>query len=278
MTANLTGHIIIVTGASRGVGRGIALVLGEAGATVYVTGRSNSPEQATEHLPGTIHATAADVTERGGVGIAVRCDHTNDDDVAALFEQVQHDQSGRLDVLVNNVWGGYEQHDGNNFVAPFWEQPLRYWQGMFEAGVRAHYTTSRLAARLMIPQQRGLIINISSGDGQKYRGNLLYDVAKTAVDRMAMGMAHELQPHHIAALSLYPGFVRTERVLAVHAEKPFDLSNTESPEYTGRAVAALAADPDILQKSGQVCTVGEIAKLYGFTDIDGRYIPPFRFP
>ncbi len=136
--ADLTGRVMVVTGASRGVGRGIALELGTAGATVYVTGRSRSNGPTTDNLAGTIDQTAADVTERGGVGIALPCDHTHDADVAALFEHVQQEQ-GRLDVLVNNVWGGYEQHDMQQFLAPFWEQPLRYWPAMFEAGVRAHY-------------------------------------------------------------------------------------------------------------------------------------------
>lgn len=271
----LHGNVIVVTGASRGVGRGIALELGAAGATVYVTGRS-SGTTTTDNLPGTVEATAHDITSRGGTGIAVLCDHTQDAQVEALFERVQQEQ-GRLDVLVNNVWGGYENYDYQAFTAPFWEQPLRYWHGMFEAGVRAHYTASRLAARLMLSQQRGLIIHISAGDGQKYRGNVLYDVAKTAVDRLAVAEAHDLRTHSIAVLSLYPGFVRTERVMAAHAEHPFDLSQTESPAYIGRAVAALAADPDVLRWSGQVVTTGELAPIYGFTDSDGRQIPPFRF-
>lgn len=270
-----TPAIAVVTGASRGVGRGIALALGDAGATVYVTGRSTTGAATTDNLPGTIDETAAAVTERGGRGIAVRCDHTIEDDVAALFERVR-DEQGHLDVLVNNVWGGYEQYDGKAFVAPFWELPAHHWQGMFEAGVRAHYIASRYAVRLMLPRQRGCIINISSGDEHKYRGSLLYDTAKAAVDRMAFGMAHELRAYGIAAVSLYPGFVRTERVLDEHARHPFDLSQTESPTYIGRAVAALVADPQIMDKSGKVLMTGDLAREYGFTDEDGTQPPPFR--
>lgn len=273
---DLRGSVCVVTGASRGVGRGIALVLGEAGATVYVTGRSTTGSSTTENLPGTIEETATGVSERGGSGIAVRCDHTVDAEVEALFARVQREHN-RLDVLVNNVWGGYEHYDYHRFVAPFWEQPLHHWHGMFVAGVRAHYLASCHAARLMLPRRRGLILMISSGDGQKYRGNLLYDVSKTAVDRLACGMAHELRPHTIAVLALYPGFTRTERVMAAHAEHAFDLSTTESPEYSGRAVAALAADPEIMQCSGQVLKVGEAARAYGFTDVDGTQPPPFVF-
>ncbi|NJN66391.1 MAG: SDR family NAD(P)-dependent oxidoreductase [Chloroflexaceae bacterium] len=276
MTPNLSGKIAVVTGASRGVGRGIAQVLGEAGATVYVTGRSVRGAATTENLPGTIDETAELVTAMGGTGIPVRCDHTVDAEVAALFERVRQEH-GRLDLLVNNVWGGYEHYDTHKFDGPFWEQPWWYWEGMFVAGVRAHYLASRFAASLMLPHRRGLIINISSGDGQKYRGNLLYDVAKTAVDRLAAGIAHELRSSTIAALSLYPGFVRTERVMAVHAAHPFDLSQTETPEYTGRAVAALAGDPDVMRWSGSVVKVGELARVYGFTDRDGTQPPPFTF-
>lgn len=273
---NLSSIIAVVTGASRGVGRGIALALGTAGATVYVTGRSTVGGNTTDNLPGTIDETAAAVTECGGRGIAVRCDHTSEADVVALFARVR-DENEHLDVLVNNVWGGYEQYDGQAFVAPFWELPAHHWQGMFESGVRAHYIASRYAVRLMLPLQRGLIINISSGDEQKYRGSLLYDTAKTAVDRMAFGMAHELRDYGIAAMSLYPGFVRTERVMDEYARHPFDLSKTESPTYIGRAVVALAADPQVMNKSGMVLTTGDLAREYGFTDEDGTQPPTFRF-
>jgi NAD(P)-dependent dehydrogenase (short-subunit alcohol dehydrogenase family) len=187
-------------------------------------------------------------------------------------------ESNRLDLLVNNAWGGYEQYEVGHFTAPFWEQPPRHWDGMFVAGVRAHLIAGRFAVPLMLPQRHGLILSTIAWAFGKYLGNLYYDVAKAALIRMAFGMARELRPHGIAAVALAPGFMRTERVLAAHAAHPFDLSGTESPEYLGRAVVALASDPDILHKSGDVLTVGELAREYGFTDIDGRQVPPFRLP
>ncbi len=261
------GKVAIVSGASRGVGRGIAQVLGEAGATVYVTGRSVRGKPTTEGLPGTIDETAELISQAGGVGIAVRCDHCIDSQVEALFERVEDEQEGRLDLLVNNVWGGYEQYEHSKFDAPFWEQPLWRWHGMFVAGLRAHFTASRLAAPLMIERGRGLIVNISYGNGGKFLGSVLYDVAKHAVDRLAMGMAFELREHGIAALSLYPGFVRTERVVAGYKG---DMSVTESPQFTGRAVLALATDPSVIHKSGMAFSACELAREYGFTDIDGK--------
>lgn len=273
----LEGRVAVVTGASRGAGRGIALVLGEEGATVYVTGRSTGERGTTEQLPGTVDETAQAVRDRGGLGIAVRCDHTSVEEVEALFDRVRREQ-GRLDLLVNNVWGGYEQYEVGEFDAPFWAQPLRHWEGMFVAGVRAHFIASRSAVRLMIPQRSGLMINTIAWLQGRYLGNLFYDVAKAAIARMAFGMAEELRRHDVAAVALAPGFMRTERVMAAHARQPFDLSHTESTEYVGRAVAALAADPDVMRKSGALLTVGDLAREYGFTDVDGRQPPPFMPP
>lgn len=271
---DLSGQVAVVTGASRGGGRGIALVLGEAKATVYITGRSIRGST-TENLPGSIDEAAKAVTARGGQGIPVRCDHTVDADVDALFQRVSREQ-GRLDLLVNNVWGGYEHYDPGRFDAPFWEQPQRHWHGMFEAGLRAHFVASKNAALLMLPKRKGLIINTIAWDRDLYLGNLYYDVAKAAIRRMAYGMSIELRPYNIAALALAPGFLRTERVMAAHSAQPFDLSRTESIEYLGRAVAFLAGDPMVMQKSGKVLTVGDLAKEYGFMDIDGKQPPAFR--
>jgi NAD(P)-dependent dehydrogenase (short-subunit alcohol dehydrogenase family) len=271
---DLKGKVAVVTGSSRGAGRGIALVLGGAGATVYVTGRSVRGN-ATEGLPGSIEETAEAVTARGGLGIPVRCDHTIDAEVEALFGRVKEDQ-GQLDLLVNNVWGGYEQYEFERFTAPFWEQPLHHWHGMFEAGLLAHLMASRFAAPLMLSRRQGLIINTVAWDRDLYLGNLFYDIAKTAIVRMAYGMAEELRPHGVAALALAPGFVRTERVMAAHVVQPFPLDRTESPEYIGRAVAFLAADPQVIRKSGKILTVGDLAREYGFTDIDGKQPPAFR--
>jgi NAD(P)-dependent dehydrogenase (short-subunit alcohol dehydrogenase family) len=273
----LRGRVAVVTGASRGAGRSIALVLGERGASVYVTARSRRGAPTTEDLPGTIEETAEDVTARGGIGIPVRCDHAVDGDVDALFERVRHEH-GRLDLLVNNVWGGYEHYDNAGFGGPFWEQPLRHWEGMFTAGVRAHLVASRFAAPLMLARRRGLIVSTVAWAFDRYLGNLFYDVAKGAIIRMAFGMAHELRPHGVAAVALAPGFMRTERVMAAHTVQPFDLGRTESSEYVGRAVAALAGDPDVLDKSGRLLTAGDLAREYGFTDVDGRQPEAFRLP
>ena len=271
---DLRGTIALVTGASRGVGRGIAHELGIAGATVYVTGRSVRGGATTEKLGGDVNGAAALVTESGGAGIPVRCDHTDDDDVKALFERIRSEQ-GRLHILVNNVWGGYERFDDADFGAPFWEQPMWRWDLMFSAGARAHYTASRLAAPLMIPQGSGLIVNVSSGDEGRYRGQVMYDTAKEAVDRMAFGMAQELRQYGVAALALYPGLTRTERVERFASEE--ELAIAESPRYAGRAVVALATDANVMERSGGAHKTGELAREYDFTDIDGTQPPPFSF-
>jgi NAD(P)-dependent dehydrogenase (short-subunit alcohol dehydrogenase family) len=274
VVSSLHGKVAVVTGASRGLGKGIALALGQAGATVYVTGRSGAGGT-TEGLPGTVPETADAVTQRGGQGIPVRCDHTVDAEVEALFARVTQEQ-GRLDLLVNNVWGGYEQQDWARFGAPFWEQPLRHWSGMFEAGVRAHLVATRLAVPLMLPSRSGLIVHTTAWDRDKYLGNLFYDVAKAAVNRLAFGMARDLQPHQVAVVALAPGFVGTERVRAAFTGAGREPGNLESPEYIGRAVIALAGDPNVMARSGRVLTVGQLAAEYGFTDADGRQWPPFQ--
>lgn len=271
------GKVAVVTGGSRGAGRSIAAVLGEAGATVYVTGRSVRGGPTADGLPGTIEDTAEEVTRRGGLGLPVRCDHTADGEVEGLFQRIRSEQ-GRLDLLVNNVWGGYEGYSTGLPVVPFWEQPRGQWQSMFVAGLRAHIMASQLAIPLMLPRRQALLVSTVAWAYDEYLGNLFYDIAKAAIIRMIFGMAKELRPHGVAAVALAPGFMRTERVLAAHAIHPFDLSETESPEYLGRAVAALAADPEVLHKSGGVLTVGDLAREYGFADVDGRQPVPFRMP
>lgn len=268
--ASLAGKIALVTGASRGVGKGVALGLGEAGATVYLTGRTVEEGQGVGNLPGTIHQTAVEVNHLGGQGIPVRCDHRNDAEVAALFARIGAEH-GKLDILVNNVWGGYEFFwDGTEFwkESGFWTGPIARWDAMFQAGVRAHYVSSVLAAPLMLAQRSGLIVNISFLAAGKVDSGVCYGTAKAADDHMAASMAYDLREHNVAAVSLYPGLVRTESVL--RAGEHFDLSNSESPQFIGRAVAALAADARVMQKTGQVLYAAELAIEYGFTDIDGK--------
>ena len=288
----LKGCVAVVTGASRGAGRGIAVELGAAGATVYVTGRSTRERPADTYgqllalsdmpaVPGSIDDTADEVTRMGGRGIAVPCDHTREEDVKALFARVERD-AGRLDLLVNNAWGGHETFNGV-FEAPFWEHPLANWDSMFDRGVRNHLVSSRCAAPLMVRHKRGLIATTTFWDrGHYLRGNLFYDLAKASMTRLAFGMAQELKPHGVASVAVSPGWMRTEFVLAGHKtdeahwqERPA-LAATESPRYLGRAVAALASDPQVLEKTGAVLRVADLAQEYGFTDIDGRQVKAFE--
>ena len=272
--AKLSGKVAVVTGGSRGVGKGIALGLGEAGATVYVTGRTTKEGTDVENLGGTVFATAEQVTAMGGKGIAVVCDHRDDSQTEKLFQHVKEEQ-GRLDILVNNAWGGYErmEHDGEfTWLKSFWEQPFWRWDAMFQGGVRAAYVASAFAARMMIEKQNGLIVNISFWAAQKYMANVAYGAAKAAVDKLTADMAHEAEKYNIAVISLYPGLVRTESVL--RAADYFDMSNSESPQFTGRVVAALANDPNVMRRTGKVWVVAALAEEYGIEDIDGKHPRP----
>jgi NAD(P)-dependent dehydrogenase (short-subunit alcohol dehydrogenase family) len=268
-------RIGVVTGATRGGGKAIALELGAAGWTVYVTGRSTRAGSSTEKLPGTVEDTAAAVDAAGGRGIPVRCDHTSLEQIDGLVSRVQSGD-GRLDLLVNNAWGGYEEYEYKTFDLPFWEQPVHRWDQMFTAGVRASLLTSARLAPLFLRQSQGLIVNTIAWLHGDYMVNLYYDTAKGAIVRMSFGMAQELRPRGVSVVALAPGFMRTERVMAAHAAQPFDLGQTESPAYLGRAVRALASDPKVSTRSGKVLYVGDLAKEYGFTDTDGSQPPPFR--
>lgn len=241
-------------------------------ATVYVTGRSSSGDR-TEGLPGTVEGTADLVTAAGGTGIGVVCDHTDDAAVAPLFDRIETTHGG-LSLLVNCACGGYEGYD-ERFDDPFWTQPVRRWDRMFDAGVRAAFVASQHAVGPMLDRGSGLIVNVSSGDDGKFRGSVPYDAAKTAIDRMTAGMAHELREHGVVAVVLYPGFTRTERVLDAFEGAENVPDGTESPRYAGRAVVALAADADVMARSGGIYRSGELAREYGFTDVDGTQPEPF---
>ena len=268
--SSLTGRVALVTGASRGVGRGVARGLGEAGATVYVTGRTVQEGTSAAGLPGTVQATAEQVTELGGTGIAVRCDAGEDGDIAAVVQQVENEQ-GRLDVLVNSAWGGYERFtDGSEFnPGPFWEQPLPLWDSMHRIGVRAHYVTSSLAAPLMVRTGEGLIVSISSFAGQVFVPPVPYGVAHAAIDRLAQDMAEDLRPHRVASVSLYPGLVLTESVQA-NLQYFESETNRETPLFVGRVVAALASDPDVMRLTGRWIVAAEAAAEYRVVDEHGR--------
>lgn len=262
--ADLKGRVAVVTGASRGVGRGVAEGLAEAGATVYVTGRSESSSNPPEER--TIQATAASVDSLGGRGIAVRVDHNDDAEVKALFDRIRAEQ-GRLDVLVNNV---YKIPDPPVFSGGFWEHPVSVWDDQCGVGLRGYYVASVFAAPMMVAQRSGLIVNISSRGGDQYVFSTSYGVGKAGVDRMARDMAHELRGYHVAALSLRPSSVKTEFILDAVASGAvkLDMTRAQSPRFTGRCVAALAMDPDVMEKSGGVFMVADLAEEYRFTDPD----------
>ncbi len=271
---HLKGKIALVTGASRGVGRGIALGLGEAGATVYVTGRS---KKVNKDLPGTVQQTAELITEMGGEGIALLCDHRNDEEVNKVFKKIET-QHNKLDILVNNVWGGYEvmfdEQGEYIWEKPFWQQPLKQWDLMFSSSVRAHYVSSHHAAKLMTKAKSGLIVNISFWSAQKFVANVTYGVSKAATDKLTYDTAQNLKPFNVSVVSLYPGLVRTERVLKL--AEYLDLGNSESPQFLGRIVSALAKDPQIIKKTGTVQIAAELGIEYGVRDIDGKQPNPLN--
>ncbi|GAB4192123.1 MAG: SDR family oxidoreductase [Roseiflexaceae bacterium] len=281
----LKGKVAVVAGATRGAGRGIARMLGEAGATVYCTGRSSrsAPVERPEGVspfdlrgrPETIEETAELVNAHGGTGIALRVDHSDERQVAGLFARVRAEQ-GRLDLLVNDVWGG---DDLVEWGRPFWELSVEKGLLMQQRAVFTHIITSRHGAPLLVERGQGLIIEITDGDTPKYRGNLFYDLVKSSAIRLAYAMAEELRPHGVAALALTPGFLRSEAMLEHFgvteanwrdgAQKDPHFIASETPFFVGRAVAALAADPQIMRKSGGAYSSWGLSEEYGFTDQDG---------
>ena len=271
---SLSGKVAVVTGASRGIGKGIALALADEGATIYVTGRTVTA--GTFPLPGTVGETAAEVGRRGGKGIAVQVDHANDEQVAKLFEQVQREQ-GRLDILVNNAIAIPPE-----LTQPgsFWEKPLSNWE-MVDVGLRSNFVAAWHAAHIMTPQKSGLIVALSGYVGVTYTYNVIFGTCKTATDRMARDMAIELKPHNVASLSLWQGFTYTERArenLKTVAGMASQLNSAAgtSVEFPGRIIAALAKDPNVMKRSGGTFINAELAQEYGVTDIDGRVIPSLR--
>ncbi len=276
----LAGQVAVVAGATRGAGRGIARMLGEAGATVYCTGRSvpGQPAMGADR-PETIHETAALVTAAGGTGIAVRVDHTDEQQVAALFRRIEQERH-RLDVLVNDVWGGDPLTEWGR---PFWELDLDKGLALLRQAIDSHIITARHGTPLMLERGSGLIVEVTDGDeeiNRSYRGNLFYDLVKVSVIRLAFAMAQELRDSGVTALAVSPGFLRSEAMLdhfGVSEERWEDavkqdphFVESETPCFVGRAVAALAADPEVWKKAGGAYTSWDLAEEYGFDDVDGR--------
>ncbi|MER7732982.1 SDR family oxidoreductase [Streptomyces erythrochromogenes] len=272
----LTGTVALVAGGTRGGGRGIAVALGSAGATVYVTGRSSGAGRSDLDRPETIEDTAARVTAAGGRGIAVRTDHSRPEEVRALVDRIAAEQDGRLDVLVNSVWGGDPLTDWEH---PLWEQDLETGLRLLRQAVETHVITSRFALPLMVARRSGLVVEVTDGNTARYRGSFFYDLAKSAVIRLAFAQAAELRPHGVAAVAITPGFLRSEAMLDHFgvteatwrdgvAQDP-DFAHSESPAYLGRAVAALAADPQVMAKTGRALATWGLYEEYGFTDADG---------
>ena len=272
----LAGKVAVVTGASRGIGKGIAMALASEGATVYVTGRTVS--EGSYYLPGTVGETAALCDERGGKGVAVQCDHADHEQVAALFDRVARD-AGRLDILVNNAF-----LLSDDLIEPgsFWEKPLSNLE-MWTVGVESNFVAAWHAAKIMVPQKSGLIVAISGYVGVTYTYGVVFGTAKTAVDRMARDMAIELEPHGVASLSMWQGLTFTEKAHYNLAANPAMKNRTvtnpavgSSVEHPGRVIAALATDPDVMKRSGGTFITAELAEAYGVTDVDGKMIPSLR--
>ena len=272
----LTNKVAVVTGATRGIGKGIAVALGAAGATVYVTGRTVT--QGAHALPGTVAETVAEVDRRGGKGVGVQVNHGDDTQVEALFEQVLREQ-GRLDILVNNA---FALPDDLTDSTPFWQKPLSNWE-MVDVGVRSNFVAAWHAAHIMVPQRSGLIVAISGYTGVSYTYGVIFGMCKAAVDRMARDMAIELEPYNIASLSLWQGLTYTERAQRNLARNPEMTKSAAtdplggcSPEFPGRVIAALVDDRSLMKRTGGTFITAELAMEYGVTDIDGTIVPSMR--
>jgi NAD(P)-dependent dehydrogenase (short-subunit alcohol dehydrogenase family) len=287
MGGELAGRVALVSGATRGGGRGIAVALGEAGATVYVTGRSTRERRSEIDRPETIEETAELVTEAGGEGIAVAVDHLESAQVAKLVERIDADH-GRLDVLVNDIWGAEHLFEWNT---PVWEHDLDNGLRLLRLAIDTHLITSHHALPLLLREPGGLLVEVTDGTAEynadHYRINVFYDLAKTSVTRMAWGLAQELGPRGATAVALTPGWMRSELMLEHHAvteanwrdatEHTPHFCISESPRFVGRAVAALAADPERARWNGQSLSSGGLAQVYGFTDLDGTRPDCWRY-
>jgi NAD(P)-dependent dehydrogenase (short-subunit alcohol dehydrogenase family) len=294
---HLEGKVTLVTGATRGIGKGIAIGLGEAGATVYITGRSLDSSNSGNDVSGSLGETQSAVEKAGGVCIPVQVDHSDDEQVRLLFDRIQNEQ-GHLDLLVNNVYAGVKAL-GDAYGKPFWDCEPSFWDACNNVGLRSHYVASVFAARMMTKRQQGLICTISSWGGLSYIFGAPYGAGKAACDRLAADMAVELKPHNVASLSIWPGIVGTEHISRFAAQVDDssatdqqssairDGFNWETPLLTGRAIAALAADPTVMRRTGRVQIVAELAQQYGLVDQNGdrpvslrslRFLLPFALP
>jgi NAD(P)-dependent dehydrogenase (short-subunit alcohol dehydrogenase family) len=277
MAGNLKGKVALVTGASRGIGKGIAIGLGEAGALVYITGRSVHQTNSTETISGSLLETKVAVEEAGGICIAVPVDHSDDEQIKSLFEQIEREQNGQLDLLVNNAYGGVRSLTASN-GKPFWESDINLWDACNQVGLRSHYIASHFAAKMMTQRKQGLIVTISSWGGLAPIFGVAYGTGKSASDRLAADMGVELKPFNVASISLWPGIVGTEQFhqlvdtnlegkdnnLGVAAIA--DKFNWETPLFVGRVIAALCSDPDLMKRTGKVQIVAELAARYGIVD------------
>ncbi|XP_055354863.1 dehydrogenase/reductase SDR family member 1-like [Paramacrobiotus metropolitanus] len=289
----LSGKVALVTGASRGLGKGIALQLGEAGATVYITGRTVTPSSGAAG-PGSLQHTAEEVTARGGKAIPVACDHSKDEDIEGVFQQIIKEQ-GRLDILVNNAYSAVNALQ-DNFGRPFWEIPESIWDDVNNVGLRNHYICSVKAAKIMVKQKSGLIVNVSSGGGKQYIFTPSYGIGKAAFDRMAADCALELKPHNVTYVSLWPGPVKTELIqegleakkagkapastetlkLGANSFVHQAMANGESAEFSGKCLVSLFQDPKMIEKTGKIVTTASLGEEYNLVDIDGRKIKDLR--
>ncbi len=284
--AKLKDKIALVAGSTRAAGRGIAVELGAVGATVYCTGRSTRHRRSEMDRPETIEETADLVTEAGGVGIAVRVDHTDPDEVDALVKRIDAEH-GRLDILVNDIWGATRME----WNKPVWECDLEYGLRTLQLAVGSHAITAHYALPLMIRKPGGLVVEVTDGtkeiNDERYRVSFFYDLAKASNLRMAFSLAHELKPHGCTAVAVTPGWLRSEQMLDNYGvteenwqaacEMQPHFAITESPRYVGRAVAALGSDPDVHRWTGQSLSSGQLAKIYGFTDTDGSQPDAWRY-